>query len=81
MNKDPIAAEGEEQPRLVWHKLNSSTMESRIFKLGNVYRARVPGGWLVLVADNAAGLAFYPDPEHHWDGGSLSDGIAPSTVS
>lgn len=57
---------------LVWHKLNSSSAESRVFKLGNVYRAKVPGGWLVLVADNATGLIFYPDPEHKWDGGSLA---------
>ena len=47
---------------------------------GNVYRARVPGGWLVL-ADTWArheegedrhydatgvGICFYPDPEHQW---------------
>jgi len=40
-----------------------------------VSRAKVPGGWLVLVrgggADEALGLTFYPDPEHKWDGNSL----------
>lgn len=76
MKKNAIAAEGGEQPRLVWHKLYSSSVESRVFKLGNVHRAKVPGGWLVLVSDNATGLAFHPDPEHMWDGGSLDDSIA-----
>jgi hypothetical protein len=32
-------------------------------------RAKVPGGWLVSVT--GAGLTFYPDPEHQWDGTSL----------
>lgn len=64
--------QGAEQRQLVWHKLDSSTAEARVFNLGNVYRAKVPGGWLVVVADNARGLTFYPDPNHHWDGGSLT---------
>lgn len=33
-------------------------------------RAKVPGGWLVATA-SGAGLAFYPDPTHQWDGTSL----------
>lgn len=37
-----------------------------------VYRAKVPGGWLVFVyQDNSSGLTFYPDPQHLWDGNSL----------
>ena len=36
--------------------------------LRDVVRAKVPGGWLVLVA---GALAFYPDPKHRWDGASL----------
>jgi hypothetical protein len=32
-------------------------------------RAAVPGGWLVAVT--GAGLTYYPDPEHAWDGTSL----------
>lgn len=39
---------------------------------GNVYgtkRCKVPGGWLVIVY--GSGMAFYPDPEHKWDGSSL----------
>ena len=34
-----------------------------------VRRAKVPGGW--LVAAGGAGLAYYPDPEHQWDGTTL----------
>jgi hypothetical protein len=35
---------------------------------GLVYRAKIPGGWLVSFSD---GLTFVPDPEHRWDGSSL----------
>ena len=35
-----------------------------------VYRAKVPGGWLVFTywGSSFAGQAFYPDPNHQWDG-------------
>lgn len=39
-----------------------------------MYRAKVPGGWLV-VADSSqgfSGITFYPDPRHEWDGGTLN---------
>jgi len=36
-----------------------------------IYRTEVPGGWLVVLKQNAAeqlgGLCFVPDPEHEWD--------------
>ena len=32
-----------------------------------VYRARVPGGWLVRTG---AGATFFPDEDHSWDGAS-----------
>jgi hypothetical protein len=37
-----------------------------------VYRAKVPGGWLVLGdgGNGLSGVTFYPDPRHEWDGGS-----------
>lgn len=40
------------------------------------YRAKVPGGWLVRLSSRtnsatAESVAFYPDPGHAWDGGSL----------
>ena len=34
-----------------------------------VARAKVPGGWLVLIDGSAA--TYYPDPEHAWDGTTL----------
>jgi len=41
-------------------------------------RARVPGGWLVIVYNGndeqnsyAKSVAFYPDPNHSWNGNSL----------
>lgn len=35
---------------------------------GNVFRAKVPGGWLVRldIGGDAASLAFVPDPQHRW---------------
>ena len=60
-----------EDPRLVWEELNSSRLGGGIMKLNwKVHRARVPGGWLVLLIQSTTGLTFYPDPEHKWDGGS-----------
>jgi len=44
----------------------------------SLYRAKVPGGWLMMLADatgslpeEGAGLVFLPDPGHTWDGNSL----------
>lgn len=55
------------------------TMESHglIFKklAGNwsCYRAKIPGGWLVLSdGSEERGLTFVPDPKHEWDGTSLA---------
>ena len=51
---------------MVWEKLPSDDF----FSL--VRRAKVPGGWLVYVCYGAtAGVTFYPDPDHTWDGSSL----------
>ena len=36
-------------------------------QLGALHRANVPGGWLVMSGQSRS-LAFYPDPEHAWDG-------------
>ena len=35
----------------------------------SVARAKVPGGW--LLASGNSSIAFYPDPEHAWNGESL----------
>lgn len=72
MKSSPNPAQQAAPPELVWHRLNSSRAEGGVFKLGDVYRAKVPGGWLVLIYTNAKGLTFYPDPEHKWNGGSLT---------
>lgn len=36
-----------------------------------IFRAQVPGGWLVLLKGDQPSLFFYPDPNHKWDGGSM----------
>jgi hypothetical protein len=47
----------------------------------NAFRAKVPGGWLVVTKSNSGGgVAFYPDPEHKWDGGSVADRSGKSTA-
>jgi hypothetical protein len=35
----------------------------------SIARAKVPGGWLIV--SGASCPAFYPDPEHAWNGESL----------
>lgn len=72
MKKSSKAPREAAQPQLIWHTLNSSRADGGFFKLGDVYRAKVPGGWLVLVANNARGLMFFPDARHIWNGGSLT---------
>lgn len=70
----------------VERKLNLESLETKInnsYQSGPlVYRSKVPGGWLVFMVDNGSdgdagwgygGATFYPDPEHKWDGGSLTD--------
>ena len=62
--ESPAAAENPapEQAALQWEPLDSSH--------GSLMRAKVPGGWLVALG--GAGLAFYPDPGHQWDGTSAA---------
>jgi len=52
----------------------------------NVFRARVPGGWLVIVAwaaaaSGSASVTFVPDPSHTWDGSSLPEDAVPPARS
>lgn len=35
----------------------------------NIYRAKVPGGWLLM--SPRGGMSFIDDPQHGWGGGSL----------
>jgi hypothetical protein len=38
----------------------------------SLYRAKVPGGWLVLFCfGDGSSITFMPDPDHLWDGSSL----------
>ena len=36
-----------------------------------MFRAQVPGGWLILLKADQPTLFFYPDPNHRWYGGSM----------
>jgi hypothetical protein len=41
-------------------------------------RAKVPGGWLVMVVHGATAnvsMCFVPDANHSWDGSSLPDSV------
>lgn len=45
-------------------------------KTVETWRAKVPGGWLVLTtmdigSDSTHSTTFFPDPAHEWDGGTL----------
>jgi hypothetical protein len=55
-------------PKLKFEKLDAEALAVR------VNRAKVPGGWLVIVTSNSgSGATFYADPQHKWDGGSVAD--------
>ena len=64
-------------PKLKFEKLDvDSTVSAR------VSRAKIPGGWLLLVTSNSGGgLTFYSDPQHKWDGNSLEDKGAKATLA
>ncbi|HSW48627.1 MAG TPA: hypothetical protein VLH09_00560 [Bryobacteraceae bacterium] len=51
------------RPVLIWQEVMSNQ--------GRVYRAKVPGGWLIWGRSEEVSPTFYPDPQHLWDGGSL----------
>ena len=51
-----------------WEEVTSTTEFPQAFG-GFVYRAKVPGGWLVLFENRSkgySGLTFCPDPDGHW---------------
>lgn len=61
-----------------WEHLGKASLPpGTVFpKTVETWRAKVPGGWLVLTAmptsDGVAqSTAFYPDTQHEWDGGTL----------
>ena len=57
--------------KLKWEQLEQSPIDET-----ETFRTKVPGGWLVketIINSEGCGtgIAFYPDPNHIWDGGSL----------
>ena len=54
-------------PVLEWQKLKSRNNKHT----PELYRTAVPGGWLISQSETG-GLVFLPDPEHEWDGDSLT---------
>ena len=60
---------------LVWETVKTELQEKGFMKGSApfVFRAKVPGGWLVstLYPGGSGGAFFYPDPDRLWDGSSL----------
>ncbi|HZH98677.1 MAG TPA: hypothetical protein VEX38_06870 [Fimbriimonadaceae bacterium] len=70
---------------LRWHKLPVAEPRHD-FVHGTVYRAMVPGGWLISLfwsASHCGGptVTFYPDPNHEWDGSTLDWAEPEATAS
>lgn len=66
---------------IIWDVLQSEYAESyKVLGMTfdpaflKVLRTKVPGGWLVVVlginGQEGRSVAFYPDPDHVWDGKS-----------
>ena len=51
--------------KIVWEELEQEGVNW--VNRRNVYRCKVPGGWLVRIQGaDAAFITFLPDPEHQW---------------
>ena len=57
--------------RLAWELVGSDFAGTDRKYYTGIFRAKVPGGWLITIHDS--GLIFYPDPSHKWDGSSLDE--------
>jgi hypothetical protein len=49
-------------------------------EFGGLYRARIPGGWLIttvkhhaIAGSDCTGITFVPDLGHQWDGNWVSE--------
>lgn len=63
-------------PKIQFEKLDVNLPSVR------VNRAKIPGGWLLIVTSNSgSGLTFYSDPQHKWDGNSLAAERAKATIA
>ena len=67
-----------ETPQFNLEKLNAAVAgkKTNIMSGFSTWRAKVPGGWLVIVSrlsgpSGVSGVTFYPDPNHAWDGGTM----------
>lgn len=52
-----------------WEKIG--TYNVALLQPAEIFRAKVPGGWLINVREmqkGQMGLTFFPDPNHQWDG-------------
>ncbi len=63
---NPAAAKPDASDKLVFE-----TLDVRAQGQISIYRAPIPGGW--LVASHSGALTFVPDAGHEWDGSSLKD--------
>lgn len=63
----PAETSAEKRPLTFELLVNRISCNSATF---SIYRAKIPGGWLVASRPHDA-LVFVPDPQHEWDGGSL----------
>jgi len=66
------------EQKLKWERVEETLARGRQPTSHGTFRAAVPGGWLVAIWSDGAGqhgnawgggLAFVPDPDHHWLGG------------
>lgn len=66
-----------DEEEIVWELLPSRRDDKTWFNVNwQTLRAKVPGGWLVMVIVEAPvasspSVTFYPDLYHNWNGGSL----------
>jgi len=61
-------------PPLKFKRLNPRTEQRREYWVdgpSQMYRARIPGGWLLYIVGAAEGITFVLDPDHKWNGASL----------
>ena len=71
-----------EEDSTTWHKMREAALDKKTlcFELlssrttttsasFSIYRARIPGGWLVTVRPHDS-VTFVPDAQHEWSGGS-----------
>jgi hypothetical protein len=63
-----LRPERPEKRVLTFERLTNRVEGNSSFLL--VFRARIPGGWLVATRPND-NVTFVPDPNHEWNGGSL----------